>query len=176
MTDAEDSRNFNRPDATRRPAERMNEPTESRAAGQENADFQDHLSKRADAGRRRRDPGGSSVIDRDKFSQQLQGISDERRTRVLATADDLVRNSEQSDEQAVLNALREETDRRPQRTEEEVTSPDVSLEHPHGPEGGSHGGRSGRDPMQYVEDSTPSGTNAFSQTRGAPEQRKRAER
>jgi hypothetical protein len=172
MTYEDENRNSNEPEARRRPAERMNDVSVGSDA-QDRSDFQDHLTKRADAGRARQQEGGSSVIDRDKFRAQLEGLSDDRRATVLSTAEDLVRNSEQSDEQAVLNALREQTDRPRQKTEEEIESPDVSLEHPHGPEGASHGGRSGRDPLEYIEDSTPSGANAFSSTRGGPGERRK---
>ena len=154
----------------------MNEAAETGDVGKDDVDFQDHVEKRADAGRGQGDPAGSGLIDRDKFAHQLRGISDERQGRVLATAEDIVRKSGQSDEQAVLAALREETTRRAPRTEEEITSPDVSLEHPHGPEGATHGGRDGRDPLQYVEDSTPAGANAYSRTHGPPQKRRAPER
>jgi hypothetical protein len=62
--------------------------------------------------------------------------------------------------------------RKPSRSE--VRDPDVSLAKPHGPEGESHGGRGGRDPLRFVEDSTPSGTNAYSSSRSSPASRARA--
>jgi hypothetical protein len=106
----------------------------------------------------------------DKYRTQLEALPEARRDQARQLAERLEREGWEPDA-AVLEAMRRFAHDVPDDVPhhpDALTSPDISIEHPHGPEGASHGGRGGRDPLRFVEDATPTGTNAYSRTRGSP--------
>jgi len=111
------------------------------------------------------------------FETQFESLPPSRRAPARRLAQRLVEHEEMRPDEAVLEALRRfgpRTRHDAPKDPRALTSPDVSLAGPHGPEGESHGGRGGRDPLRFVEDSTPKGTNAYSRSRGSPAESKKA--
>lgn len=91
---------------------------------------------------------------RNRFQDRLEQLPEGRREHVLDIAERLVERGVDED-RALFEALRHEFRRERTRPDAEVPSADVSLGKPHGPEGESHGGRDGRDPLQVTQESTP---------------------
>src|SRR5688572_10895920 len=105
------------------------------------------------------------------FEPQIESLPERWRAPARRLVERLVEREGMDPEAAVLEALRRfgpATRRDAPKHPRALVSPDVSLAEPHGPEGESHGGRPGGDPLRFVEDSTPAGANAYSRTRGSP--------
>jgi len=91
----------------------------------------------------------------ERFHERLERLPEERRQLVLDRAERLIRDGIDED-RALFEALRQEFAReRRIYNPEEIASPDVSFDVPHGPDGASRGGRDGRDPLQATQEPTP---------------------
>jgi hypothetical protein len=102
-----------------------------------------------------------------RHETQLEAVPEARRDEAIEFIEERLRE-DASETEAVAEALRRFGATVDEEVPDAVESPDVSLARPHGPEGEAHGGRGGRDPLRFVEDSTPAGTNAYSSTRDPP--------
>jgi hypothetical protein len=98
-------------------------------------------------------------MDRSRYRERLEGLPPYEQDRAWGMARRLVTFEGLTIDQAVDEAARYfQSDRReevPRVDEALAADPDFSLGHPHGPEGESHGGRGGLDPLQYAHDLAP---------------------